>query len=88
MPVAVWLVFITVTYQCNGASSPERLKQAQSELLPMVLDQWVAPVDTSTFLQFRAVAPDEFSPGIPWERPAASSLWLGPKLAILAWLNG
>jgi hypothetical protein len=66
MPVAVWLIFITVTHQCNGTSSPDRLEQAQSELLPVVLDQWVAPVDTSTFPQFRAVVPDEFAQANPF----------------------
>lgn len=65
MPVAVWQVFNTVTHRPDGASSHERLKRAQSELLPVVRDQWVAPIDTSTFLQFRAVAPDEFAPANP-----------------------
>ena len=50
MPVAVGLVFITVTHQRDAASSAKRLEQAQRELLPVVLNYEIASVDAPTFL--------------------------------------
>lgn len=56
------LIFLTVAHQCNGTSSSKSLKQAQGELLPMVLDEAVAAIDAATFLQLRSIAPCILSP--------------------------
>ena len=62
MPVAAWLVFITVTHQRNGASSPERLKQTKAELLPVILNSAVAAVDRAILKQFSSVAACKLAP--------------------------
>ena len=80
MPVAVLLVFITVTHQRNGASSPERLKQTKAELLPVILNSAVAAVDRAILKQFSAVAACKLAPSNPPLLSIAEQRFARPKI--------
>lgn len=79
--MAVALLFVTVAHQRDSAFAAKCLKQAQGELLPVVLDEAVASIDAATFLQLRSIALCKLAPSDLPLLPVAEQRFARPKIS-------